>query len=83
MIYNQSTQNTAVVRKGQLDEIFSKALHADNAALYFVSYRDLNSIVEVPLSEFVRLSENFEVIPPHRIMLVRRDGQILYHKHGL
>jgi uncharacterized protein (UPF0248 family) len=82
MIYNQSTQNTAVVRKGQLDEIFSRALHADNVALYFVSYRDFNTIVEVPLSEFMQLSENFQVIPQHRIIRVRRGEQILYHKRG-
>jgi hypothetical protein len=38
-----------VARKGRLDEIFSKALYADDATLYVVSYRDFDSIVEVPL----------------------------------
>jgi hypothetical protein len=71
-----------VVRKGRLEEIFSKALYADDAALYSVSYRDFNSIVEVSLSEFVELSENFQVIPQNRIMLVKKGEQILYHKHG-
>jgi hypothetical protein len=71
-----------VVRKGRLDEIFSKALYADDAALYSVSYRDFNSIVEVPLAEFVELSENFQVIPQNRIILVKKGEQILYRKHG-
>lgn len=71
-----------MVRKGRLEEIFSKALHADDAALYSVSYRDFNSIVEVPLLEFVSLSENFQVIPQNRIMLVKKGERILYRKHG-
>lgn len=69
-------------RKGRLDEIFSKALYADDAALYSVSYRDFDSIVEVPLPEFVELSENFQVIPQNRIMLVKKSGQVLYRRHG-
>ena len=71
-----------MVRKGRLEEIFSKALYADDAALYSVSYRDFNSIMEVPLLEFVKLSENFQVIPQNRIMLVKKGEQILYCKHG-
>jgi hypothetical protein len=71
-----------MVRKGRLDEIFSKALYADDATLYSVSYRDFENIVEVPLSEFVKLSENFTVIPQTRILLVRKHKQVLYHKHG-
>jgi len=71
-----------VARKGLLNEIFSRALYADDAALYFVSYRDFESIVEVPLLEFVELSENFQVIPQNRIVLVKKGGQTLYRKHG-
>jgi hypothetical protein len=71
-----------VARKGLLDEIFSKALYADDAALYSVSYRDFENIVEVPLPEFVELSENFQVIPQSRIVLVKKGGQTLYRKHG-
>ena len=48
-----------MARKGRLEEIFGKALYADDAALYSVSYRDFESIVEVPLQEFVELSEDF------------------------
>jgi len=71
-----------VARKGLLDEIFSKALYADDAALYSVSYRDFENIVEVPLPEYVELSENYQVIPQSRIVLVKKGGQTLYRKHG-
>jgi hypothetical protein len=69
-------------RKGRLDEIFSKALYADDAGLYSVGYRDFESVVEVPLPEFVELSEDFEVIPQSRILLVKKGDQLLYRKHG-
>jgi hypothetical protein len=71
-----------VTRKGRLDEIFSKALYADDATLYSVSYRNFENTVEVPLPEFVKLSENFTVIPQTRILLVRKHEQVLYHRHG-
>jgi len=71
-----------VARKGRLDEIFSKALHADDATLYSVSYRDFENIVEVSLPEFLKLSENFELIPQNRIVFVKKRDQILYRKHG-
>lgn len=71
-----------MARKGRLDEIFSKALYADDATLYSISYRDCENIVELPLPEFVKLSENFTVIPQNRIILVKKHEQVLYHKHG-
>jgi hypothetical protein len=71
-----------VPRKGRLDEIFSKALYADDAALYSVSYRDFENIIEVSLPEFVKLSENFQVIPQNRIIFVKKGDRILYRKHG-
>ncbi len=71
-----------MTRKGRLKEIFSKALYADNADLYSVSYREFNSIIKVSLPEFLKLSENFEVIPSNRIFLVTREGKILYRKFG-
>lgn len=72
-----------MTKKGRLEEIFSRALHADDPALYFVSYRDFESIVEVPLDEFVRLSEDFSVIPASRITKVRRGNETLYTKSVL
>jgi hypothetical protein len=71
-----------MTRKGRLKEIFSKALYADNPNLYSVSYREFNSIVKVSLPEFLRLSENFEIIPPNRIFLITREGKVLYRKFG-
>jgi hypothetical protein len=71
-----------VARKGRLEEIFSRALYADDAALYSVSYRDFESIIEVPLQEFVELSEDFQLIPQSRIVLVKKGRQVLYRKHG-
>jgi hypothetical protein len=71
-----------MTRKGRLQEIFSKALYADDATLYSVTYRDFENIVEVPLQEFLNLSENFALIPPNRILLVKKNGQVLYRKYG-
>jgi hypothetical protein len=71
-----------MTRKGRLKEIFSKALYADNADLYSVSYREFNSIIKVSLPEFLKLSENFQIIPPNRIFLVTREEKVLYRKFG-
>ncbi|HVX03202.1 MAG TPA: DUF504 domain-containing protein [Nitrososphaera sp.] len=70
-------------KKGRLEEVFSRALHADDPSLYIVSYRDFDRIVEVPLQEFVSLSENFSVIPASRIARIRRGDKTLYVKSGL
>jgi uncharacterized protein (UPF0248 family) len=67
-------------RKGRLEEILSKALYADNPNLYSISYRDFDSVVQVPLLEFLKISENFEVIPASRIIRVDKDGEVLYKK---
>ncbi len=73
----------AMARKGKLEEIFSKALHSGNdASSYYVSYRDFTSVVEVTLPEFIRLSENFTIIPQSRIVSVRRGEETLYRRHG-
>ncbi len=72
-----------MARKGRLEEIFSKALHTDDdPSNYAVSYRDFDSVIEVSLPEFLRISEDFALIPPNRILLVKRDSEILYQKHG-
>ena len=67
-------------KKGQLGEILSKALYADNPDLYSVSYRDFDSIIEVPLPEFLRMSENFERIPSNRILEVKKGEIVLYRR---
>jgi hypothetical protein len=71
-----------LTRKGRLEEIFSKAIHADDPSLYFVSYRDFENIIEVRLDEFVKLSENFSIIPASRITRIRRVKETLYIKSG-
>jgi hypothetical protein len=72
-----------VARKGRLEEIFSEALYSsENPDGYVVSYRDFQSVVEVSLPEFVKLSENFSVIPANRILMVKRGREILYRKSG-
>jgi hypothetical protein len=71
-----------MTRKGRLKEIFSKALYADDPNLYSVSYREFNSIIKVSLPEFLKLSENFEIIPSCK----RRKSslpQIWYHINNL
>jgi hypothetical protein len=68
------------MKKGRLREIFSKALYADNPNLYSVCYRDFSSVIEVSLPEFVKISENFELIPISRVLLVKKEGQVLYRK---
>jgi uncharacterized protein (UPF0248 family) len=67
-------------KKGRLEEIFSKALYADDPRLYSVYYRDFNSWVRVSLSEFIAISENFELIPAYRIMKITKEGNVLYSK---
>ena len=67
-------------RKGKLEEILSKALYADNPHLYSISYRDFDSVVQVPLLEFLKISENFGVIPASRIIIVSKGVQELYRK---
>jgi uncharacterized protein (UPF0248 family) len=67
-------------KKGRLEEIFSKALYSDDPKLYSVYYRDCDSFVKVSLPEFVKLSQNFELIPAHRVMTITRDGKVLYSK---
>ncbi len=67
-----------MVRKGKLQEILSKALHADNPKLYTVAYRDFDQIKQVPLQDFLKLSEDFQTIPASRIVYVKRSNEIVY-----
>ena len=67
-------------KKGRLEEIFSKAIYADDPRRYSVSYRDFESVVQLPLLEFLKLSENFELIPANRIVVVSKEGEVIYRK---
>jgi hypothetical protein len=70
-------------KKGRLEEIFSKAIYADDPRRYSVSYRDYESVVQVPLLEFLKLSENFELIPANRIIVVSKEGKVIYRKFSV
>ncbi len=67
-------------RKGKLAEIFSKAKYADNPNSYVVGYLDFDTIKEVTLSEFIKISDNFETIPITRIHHIKKGSKILYSK---
>ena len=69
-----------MVRKGQVSEIFSKALHHDNPESYQIGYVDFYTTKETTLEEFLKLSENFEVIPASRIVHIKKGNEMLYRK---
>lgn len=69
-----------MVKKGKLQEIFSKALYGDDTERYYVSYRNFDSIVKISLVEFLKISENFELVPASRILKIERDDVVLYSK---
>ena len=69
-----------MVRKGKIAEIFSNALYNDNPNSYLIGYVDLGKIIETTLPDFIKLSENFEVIPATRISYIRKENKILYSK---
>lgn len=69
--------------KGRIEEIFSKALHADDPYLYKVFFRDLGTTKGLNLPDFVKESENFEKIPVSRIEKITKGSTILFKKiHG-
>ncbi|HEU03912.1 MAG TPA: DUF504 domain-containing protein [Nitrosopumilus sp.] len=72
-----------MVKKGQIEEIFSKARFADKTSTYKVFFRDFDTIREVPLLDFIIESNNFETIPITRIELIKKDDKILFEKSKL
>ena len=69
-----------MARKGNLAEIFSKAKYADNTDSYVIGYLDFDIIKKVTLSEFIKISDNFETIPITRIHYIKKENRILYSK---
>lgn len=67
-------------KKGRLQEILSKAIYTDNPHIYTISYRDFDTILSVPLLNFMEISQNFEIIPATRIIQVKRGERIMYEK---
>jgi len=67
-------------RKGILAEILSKARYADNPNLYIVGYLDYDTMKEVALPEFIKISDSFETIPITRIYHIKKGDEVLYSK---
>ncbi|ALI35117.1 hypothetical protein NMY3_00908 [Candidatus Nitrosocosmicus oleophilus] len=68
-------------KKGILEEIISKALYADDASSYLVTYRDYKDYKIITLSDFILISENFQTIPASRITKIELKGRLLYKKN--
>ncbi len=72
-----------MVKKGKIEEIFSKARFADKTSTYKVFFRDFDTIREVTLLDFIIESNNFETIPITRIEMIKKDDKILFEKSKL
>jgi hypothetical protein len=72
-----------MVKKGKIEEIFSKARFADDPNTYKVFFRDFDTIREVTLPNFIIESNNFETIPITRIEMIKKDDKILFEKSKL
>ncbi len=69
-----------MAKKGLIEEIFSKAIYADDPLNYTVTYRDFEQYKQIDLPEFVLLSKNFQLIPITRIIKIQKGQIILYQK---
>ncbi len=72
-----------LVKKGKIQEIFSKAQYADDPSLYKIFYRDFQNIKELTLVDFIEESNNFETIPITRIEMIKKDNETLFKKTRL
>lgn len=68
------------MKKGIIEEIFSKARFSDNPNEYKIFYRDFDRIVEKTLPEFIKESNNFQTIPISRIEKIETKNTILFEK---
>lgn len=68
------------MKKGKVQEIFSKAQFADDPSTYKIVYRDLNTLKKLDLPQFLKESNNFETIPASRIELITKNNMILFRK---
>jgi len=72
-----------MARKGQLEEILSKALFADESGQYKIVYRDFERMREVTLPEFLIESNNFQTIPVSRIKKIKKSNTVLFEKNDM
>ena len=70
-----------MTKKGQINEIFSRARFGNQAETYKIFYRDFEKIIEVTLPEFIKVSENFETIPISRIEKITKNNDVLFEKY--
>ncbi|MCV0412285.1 DUF504 domain-containing protein [Nitrosarchaeum sp.] len=70
-----------MTKKGVIEEIFSKAIFADDAKKYTIQYRDFKKIKETTLPEFIKESNNFQTIPITRIVIIKKNHRILFEKN--
>ncbi|HSA76599.1 MAG TPA: DUF504 domain-containing protein [Nitrosarchaeum sp.] len=70
-----------MTKKGVIEEIFSKAIFADDAKKYTILYRDFKKIKETTLPEFIQESNNFQTIPITRIEIIKKNHRILFEKN--
>lgn len=68
------------MKKGLIEEIFSKAKFGKEPENYFVAYRDFQTIKELALPRFIHESENFQKIPISRITRIRKNNTVLFEK---
>jgi hypothetical protein len=69
-----------MVKKGIIEEIFSKARFSQDSNSYIVAFRDFEKIREIELPKFIIESENFQKIPSSRITKIRKNNTILFEK---
>lgn len=69
-----------MTRKGRISEILSNARYNDDPSLYLIGYQDFNAVKETTLPEFLKISENFEIIPATRIEYIKKNDLILYYR---
>ena len=69
-----------MVKKGTIEEIFSKARFSSEANKYIISFRNFEKIKEMTLPKFIIESDNFQKIPGSRIIMIRKNNTILFEK---
>lgn len=69
-----------MVKKGVIEEVFSKARFSEESNVYIISYRDFKKIRETTLPEFIKESDNFQKIPISRITKIRKNNTVLFEK---
>ena len=69
-----------MARKGRIEEILSKARCVDDPKDYKIIYRDFEKLVEKNLPDFIRESDNFQIIPVSRIEVIKKNNTVLFEK---